>query len=126
MPIVCCMRRKPGTLLPLEVEILKVAVSRAATDQPEFHGFELAKLIAESERSGKLLAHGTLYKALNRLAQSGMLSSDWEEAAIALADGRPRRRLYRITIRGEHAAAAAVASEGPSRVRVGRLGLEPT
>lgn len=126
MPIVSGMRRKPGTLVPLEVEILKVAVARAATDQAEFHGFELAKLIAENERSGTLLAHGTLYKALNRLAESGMLTSDWEEAAIALSDGRPRRRLYRITIRGEQAAAAAVAAEASHRVPVGRLGLEPT
>ena len=119
------MRRKPGTLVPLEVEILKVAVSRAATGQPPFHGFELAKLIAENERPGKLLAHGTLYKALNRLADSGMLTSDWEDPAIALSDGRPRRRLYRITIRGEQAATAAAISDTPHRVPVGRLGLEP-
>ena len=112
------MRRKPGTLVPLEVEILKIAVSRAAADRPEFHGFELAKLIAEDERSGKLLAHGTLYKALNRLADSGMLTAD--------CDGRPRRRLYRITVRGEHAAASAAISDAPERVPVGRLGLEPT
>ena len=126
MLIVALVRRKPGTLVPLEVEILKIAVSRAATDQPDVHGFELAKLIAEDERSGKLLAHGTLYKALNRLADSGMLTSDWEDAAIALSDGRPRRRLYRITVRGEQAAASAVISEAPKRVSVGRLGLEPT
>lgn len=119
------MRRKPGTLVPLEVEILKVAVSRAATNRPEFHGFELAKLIAEHERPGQLLAHGTLYKALNRLAESGMLTSDWEDPAIALADGRPRRRLYRITVRGEQAATSAATSDARTRVTVGRLGLEP-
>lgn len=119
------MRRKPGTLIPLEVDILKVAGSRAATDQPDLHGFELAKLIAEKERSGKLLAHGTLYKALNRLAESGMLTSDWEDPAIALSEGRPRRRLYQITIRGEQAIAAAALSH-PPRVPVGRLGLAPT
>ena len=101
-------------------------MSRAATDRPDFHGFELAKLIAEHERSGKLLAHGTLYKALNRLAESGMLTSDWEDAAIALSDGRPRRRLYRITVRGEQAATSAAISDTPHRVPVGRLGLEPT
>ena len=121
-----CMRRKPGTLIPLEVEILKAAVSRTSTSQPEFHGFELAKLIAENERSGRLLAHGTLYKALNRLSESGMLTSDWEDAAIALREGRPRRRLYRVTIRGEQAAATAVASAAPHRAPVARFGLEPT
>ena len=101
-------------------------MSRAATDRPEFHGFELAKLIAEHERSGTLLAHGTLYKALNRLADSGMLTAVWEDAAIALSQARPRRRLYRITVRGEQAAASATISEAPSRAPVGRLGLEPT
>jgi DNA-binding PadR family transcriptional regulator len=120
------MRRKPGTLVPLEVAILTVAVSRAATDQPDLHGFELAKLIAGHERSGTLLAHGTLYKALNRLAESGMLTADWEDPAIALSHGRPRRRLYRITIRGEQAAASAALSDAPRRASVGRLGLEPT
>ena len=120
------MRRKPGTLVPLEVEILQLAVSRAATNRPEFHGFELAKLIAENERSGTLLAHGTLYKALNRLADSGMLTADWEDADTALSDGRPRRRLYRITVRGEQAATSAAISDAPKRASVGRLGLEPT
>ena len=126
MLIISSMRRKHGTLVPLEVKILQTAVSRAATNQPDFHGFELAKLIAEHERSDKLLAHGTLYKALNRLAEFGMLTSDWEDAAIALGDGRPRRRLYRITVRGEHAAASAAVSDTPHCVPVGRLGLEPT
>jgi PadR family transcriptional regulator, regulatory protein PadR len=126
MLIIGSMRRKPGTLVPLEVEILTIAVARAVSDRPDFHGFELAKLIAEHERSGKLLAHGTLYKALNRLAESGMLTAEWEDAAIALGDGRPRRRLYRITVRGEQAAASATISAAPKRASVGLLGLEPT
>jgi PadR family transcriptional regulator, regulatory protein PadR len=120
------MRRKPGTLVPLEIDILKTAVSRAAADRPEFHGFELAKLIAERERSGTLLAHGTLYKALNRLADSGMLTAVWEDAAIALGEARPRRRLYQITVRGEQASASATLSAEPTRAPAGRLGLEPT
>ncbi len=120
------MRRKPGTLVPLEAEILTIAVLRAATDRPDFHGFELAKLVAEEGRSGKLLANGTLYKALNRLADSGMLTADWEDAAIALTEGRPRRRLYRITVRGEHAAASAAISGTRQQTAVRQLGLEPT
>ena len=126
MLIIVYMRRKPGTLVPLEVKILHIAVSRAATDRAQFHGFELAKLIAEGERSSKLLAHGTLYKALNRLAESGMLTAEWEDAGIALGDGRPRRRLYRITIGGEHAAASATIPDAPKWEAVGHLGLEPT
>ncbi len=120
------MRRKPGTLVPLEVAILTVAVSRATSDQPDLYGFELAKLIAENERAGTLVAHGTLYKALNRLAESGMLSADWEDPELALSDGRPRRRLYRITTRGAQAAATATISAATPRVPIGRLRPEPT
>ena len=119
------MRRKPGTLVPLEAAILTVAVSRAGSDQPDLYAFELAKLIAEHERAGKLVAHGTLYKALNRLAESGMLRSDWEDPAVALSHGRPRRRLYRITTRGRHAVASAAISAATSSVPVGRLRPEP-
>ena len=114
-----------GRLLDASFDCLAAYKQEVATDRPEFHGFELAKLIAEHERSGTLLAHGTLYKALNRLAESGMLTSVWEDAAIALGDGRPRRRLYRITVRGELAAASVATSATPHRVPVGRLGLEP-
>lgn len=87
------MRRKPGSLVPLELEILEVACSRTAT----FHGFELAKALAGSDRSRGLTSHGTLYKALGRLAEAGLLDAEWEDPEIALAEGRPRRRLYRIT-----------------------------
>ena len=112
-------------LVPLEAAILNVAVARASSDQPDLYGFELAKLIAENERASKLVAHGTLYKALNRLAESGMLSSNWEDPATALSNGRPRRRLYRITIRGEQAAASAAISATKHGIPAGRLRPEP-
>lgn len=87
------MRRKPGTLLPLEIAILEVA----ANHREPFHGFELAKALADAEGARGLTAHGTLYKALGRLAEQGLLEAEWEDADIALRAGRPRRRLYRIT-----------------------------
>lgn len=89
------MRRKPGALVPLEVEILDLASSRS---EP-FHGFELAKALA-GDRTRGLTAHGTLYKALARLAEQGLLEAEWEDPEIALGEGRPRRRLYRITGEG--------------------------
>lgn len=90
------MRRKPGALIPLEVAILEVAAARA---EP-FHGFELAKALADAAGARTLTAHGTLYKALGRLAGAGLLASDWEDAEAALEAGRPRRRLYRLTGEG--------------------------
>lgn len=96
------MRRRPGALVPLEVAILDVASSRSET----FHGFELAKALADADGSRKLTAHGTLYKALGRLADGGLLEAEWEDPDVALREGRPRRRLYRITGEGARRLAA--------------------
>ncbi len=104
------MRRKPGALVPLEFSILEVACSR---NEP-FHGFELAKALADTERSRTLTAHGTLYKALARLADQGLLDSEWEDPDIAIREGRPRRRLYRIT--GAGARRVAVEQSLPTRL----------
>jgi PadR family transcriptional regulator PadR len=93
-------RRKPGTLLPLEVEILQTALS--LRDAGAFHGFGLAQAMREKAGSRSLTAHGTLYKALGRLEEFGLLASQWEDADAA--EGRPRRRLYELTAAGAQAA----------------------
>src|SRR4051812_20917011 len=99
------MRRKPGALLPLEVAILELAASSV---EP-LHGFELARRMAEANEARSLTAHGTLYKALGRLAVLGLLESHWEDPELALSAGRPRRRLYRLTDAGAQRLAAEVA-----------------
>lgn len=96
------MRRKPGSLIPLEVAILDVATSRT---EP-FHGFELAKALADADGSRSLTSHGTLYKALGRLADQGYLEAEWEDPEISIGEGRPRRRLYRVTGEGARRIAA--------------------
>ena len=53
------------------------------------HGFELARQLAESSRAKSLTAHGTLYKALGRLAGVGLLESQWEDPDVALAGRAP-------------------------------------
>jgi len=97
-------RRKPGSLLPLENEILAAALSLRAS----FHGFGLAQTLREQSGSRSLTAHGTLYKALSRLEQFGLLTSRWEDAA---AEGRPRRRLYDLTGDGARAARRIAADQ---------------
>jgi PadR family transcriptional regulator, regulatory protein PadR len=113
-------RRKPGALLPIEVDILEAGLSRRRDENDEFHGFELAQQIAGGRR---LTAHGTLYKALGRLEDAGLLASRWEEEALATQEGRPRRRLYTVTGEGARRLAAWHQREGvvPSR---GQLGWE--
>ncbi len=92
-------RRKPGALVSLEIEILQVATSMLSGGQATFHGFGLAQRMRETTSSRHLTAHGTLYKALGRLEEFGLLTSRWEEAE-ATTEGRPRRRLYELTGEG--------------------------
>jgi PadR family transcriptional regulator len=115
-------RRTAGSLLPLENEILQVAVAMRRSGHPSFHGFGLAQQMREQSSSRSLTAHGTLYKALGRLEEFGLLSSHWEDAAAAV-EGRPRRRLYTLT--GEGAQVAEMVAAGhPARASVG-LASEP-
>jgi PadR family transcriptional regulator, regulatory protein PadR len=100
-------RRKPGTLLPLETEILGAALSMLRLGHATFHGFGLAQTMREQSGSRALTGHGTLYKALGRLEEFGLLSSRWEDAAAV--EGRPRRRLYELTGEGARVAEHALA-----------------
>lgn len=108
------VRRKAGTLIPLEVAILEAG----ARGGEAFHGFELAKALADDAGSRSLVAHGTLYKALGRLTAAGLLEDEWEDADAALRAGRPRRRLYRLTGAGARALAERQrSSTGPAPLR---------
>jgi PadR family transcriptional regulator, regulatory protein PadR len=109
------MRRKSGALLPLELSILTAGVEAMQAGEPEFHGFAVAKAIQEREAARRLTAHGTLYKALGRLERAELLESRWEEPELAEAEGRPRRRLYRVTGAGAVAVTRARAEAKPRR-----------
>ena len=101
------MRRKPGILIPLEVSILEAGIDMRRLGVGEFHGFLVAKDIKEREDARLLTAHGTLYKALDRMEKAGLLLSRWEDPLIAARENRPRRRLYQVTVAGERALAKA-------------------
>jgi PadR family transcriptional regulator, regulatory protein PadR len=115
------MRRKPGTLLPLETEILEVAQSMLRSGRATFHGFGLAQTMRDRSGSRSLTSHGTLYKALGRLEELGLLTSRWEDAAAV--EGRPRRRLYALT--GEGARAAESAAVGKAVAPLAPLASGP-
>jgi PadR family transcriptional regulator PadR len=109
-------RRKPGSLLPLEFSIL-AACRDAGT--PGIHGFALAHRIADAEESRRLTATGTLYRALHRLDDRGLIENWWEDPNDAAAAGRPLRRMYRIT--GAGAAALAGAQSDKVESALGRV-----
>jgi PadR family transcriptional regulator PadR len=97
------MRRKKGSLMPIEIAILEVGLEMRRRGEHEFHGFAIAKEIRDREGARRLTAHGTLYKALGRLEQSGLLESRWEDPQVAAEEQRPRRRLYSVTGGAERA-----------------------
>lgn len=76
-----------------------------------FHGYLIARELKEASRTRLLTAYGTLYRALARLEQMGLVTSTWEDAQISADENRPRRRLYSITDAGLKAAREASAPE---------------
>lgn len=59
------------------------------------HGYEVITRLRERSEGAFELPEGTVYPALHRLEQAGLLSSGWE-----VVSGR-RRRIYRLTAAGE-------------------------
>lgn len=115
-------RRKPGTLLPLEREILDTALLLLSRGDACFHGFSMAQAMRPDSGWRPLVAHGTLYKALGRLEDLGLLTSRWEEEAPD--SGRPRRRLYELSSAGAAAARTADPTARPAAAP-GRVIAEP-
>ena len=104
------MRRKPGELLPIE----RAICNEARELREEFHGYEMAKRLKDQADARLLTAHGTLYRALSRLEDMGLLKSRWEDPRIPARENRPGRRLYSLTALGE-----TVANDEAIAVRPG-------
>jgi PadR family transcriptional regulator, regulatory protein PadR len=116
------MRRKPGSLVPLESAICVAAADLVRTGVNEFHGYEMAKRLGDESHRRLLTAYGTLYRALGRLEKMGLLRSRWEDPEIPARENRPGRRLYTLTAAGEavvlearKASAGNAASRAPRR-----------
>jgi DNA-binding PadR family transcriptional regulator len=90
------MRRKAGTLVPLEASILEAALRLRRDGTDEAYGFLLARIMRDGAGAKRLTAYGSLYRALERLEGFGFLESRWEDPAVALELGRPPRRFYRL------------------------------
>jgi DNA-binding PadR family transcriptional regulator len=68
------------------VQVLHAIASGSA------YGFDVCDLTS--------LPSGTVYPALSRLEQAGLVRSRWERADIAQREKRPPRRYYEITAQG--------------------------
>lgn len=67
------------------------------------------------------LRSGTIYPLLARLEKAEWLESSWEEIDPR-EEGRPRRRLYRLTGEGERIAASELSQLGAARTAPARPG----
>lgn len=72
------------------------------------------------------LPSGTAYPALRRLEKAGLLSSSWEDEDAARAEGRPRRRTYRLTRAGRAAMPQAERKIAEARQLLRDLPAAPT
>lgn len=119
------MRRKADQLIPIELSVLEAAVALQKRGTKAFHGYSLAKVIKTETDSRLLTAHGTLYRVLHRLERAGLIEAFWEDPGDAEKEGRPRRRLYRLTALSEIALARARAEQRSARkLRSLKEGLE--
>ena len=106
--------------MPLERAICETAAGLHQSGVEEFHGYELAKRLGDIADKRLLTAYGTLYRALGRMEQMGLLKSRWEDPAIPARENRPGRRLYRLTAAGEATAREAAAADRTVAGRVRR------
>ncbi|HUR07022.1 MAG TPA: PadR family transcriptional regulator [Nonomuraea sp.] len=89
----------------------------AALLEKPLHGYGIIKRAGEQSSGGMKLAVGTLYGALDRLTEAGLVAVDREE----IVDGRARR-YYRITEEGTAAVRAeAVRLQSAAAVVTGQI-----
>ena len=86
---------------PVRITLPTAAVLRQMLENPaaDYYGFALAEATS--------FPSGTIYPILARLETAGWLTSFWEQGNPAELE-RPRRRMYRLTCAGAHAAREAL------------------
>lgn len=77
----------------------------AALEQGEAHGFELLRRLENAGSGALRLKEGSLYPALYRMEEAGLIKSAWEKTPAG--ERGPRRRVYRLTGKGKRHLAAA-------------------
>jgi PadR family transcriptional regulator PadR len=94
------LTKKYGNDLRLSGPALRMLKVFIEHPTKEHSGAEIAKVTG--------IGSGTLYPILARLEQAGWLNSKWENIKPS-EEGRPRRRLYKITGHGQNSARQALA-----------------
>jgi DNA-binding PadR family transcriptional regulator len=93
------MQEITGDLLRGHLESLALAM----LEQGEAHGLEILRRLEVAGCGMLRLKEGSLYPALYRLENSGLVAAVWEEETKGRRGGR--RRIYRLTPKGARALA---------------------
>jgi DNA-binding PadR family transcriptional regulator len=88
-------RFRPESFLPLTPVAFEIMLALADGEQ---HGYSIMREVAMRSGSAVTLHPGTLYRALARLLESGLIDELAERPDPASDD--ERRRYYRLTSRG--------------------------
>ena len=100
--------------LPLTPVVFEIALALAAGER---HGYEIMQDV-ERRTDGQIVLHpGTLYRALGRLLDQGLIEELDERPAAC--DDDERRRYYKLTALG-HAVARAEVARLASQVSAAR------
>ncbi len=70
----------------------------AMLEEGPAHGFDLLKRLVQAGNGTLELKEGSLYPALYRLEEAGLIRSSWE--ADSTGHRGPRRRIYALTCKG--------------------------
>jgi DNA-binding PadR family transcriptional regulator len=68
-------------------------------ERGEAHGYEILQRLEQAGCGALKLKEGTIYPALYRLEDTGLIKGAWEKAAETRRG--PRRRNYRLTVAGK-------------------------
>jgi DNA-binding PadR family transcriptional regulator len=114
-------RFDPGSFLPLTPATFQILVALA---DGEKHGYAIIKEVSRRTDGAVVLRTGTLYTALKRFVDDGLVEETAERPDPALDD--ERRRYYRLTERGRAVALAEAArlEETLAQARA-KFGLKP-
>lgn len=92
-----------GDKLDVQQGTLALMVLRTLDVIGPLHGYGIARRIEETSRNRLSLNHGTVYPALLKLEQEGLIESEW-----GASENNRRAKYYRITRAGKRQLAREV------------------
>ena len=112
----------PEALLPLPASVMHIVVALA---EGEKHGYAIMRDVAELSGGVVRMGSGTLYTAIKRMRDQGLIEETDERPDPAMDD--QRRRYYRLTALGQRVGAAEHArlSALLDAARLRNLGVRP-